>query len=460
MFGQPRIDLLQRFPLLKLAVTSRATNPALTLFTLLVFVFAILTGLVGTPVGSRNFGIIFVWIVWWALLIVGIVPLTGRAWCAICPIPAPGEWLQRRSIVQRGVGSLRSLHWRWPRQLKNMWVQNIGFLLLATFSVMILTRPSLSSAVLLGLMLTALALSLLYDNRVFCRYVCPVSGFVGLYAMAAPIELRVRDTQTCLTHTSKDCVTGNTKGYGCPWLVYPGSLQLNTNCGLCMECLKACPKDNIGLFLRPTGKDLVANDKPRLDEAYKALIMLACALLYSVVLGGPWGWLKDWANLSSWSAFGLYAFGFWVINLLIVPTLFAGVTALSRWLSRSQQTLRTLFARYAYALVPLGLSAWIAFSVSFVLTNASYVLATISDPFGWGWDLLGTANMAWRPLAPALVGFVQTGVLIAGLLFSLRTAYQLAKQANESARQALAAWLPLAVFIFGTTTGFLWIYLG
>lgn len=460
MLSQPRLDLLQRFPQLKWVLASRAFQPAVMMLTLLVFVLAMLTGFVGTPVGSRNFGIIFVWIVWWALLIIGLVPLAGRAWCAICPIPAPGEWMQRRSIVQRAMGPLRSLHLRWPRQLKNMWVQNIGFLLLATFSVLILTRPSLSSAVLLGLMLTAVGLSLLYDNRVFCRYVCPVSGFIGLYAMVAPIELRVKDTQTCLAHTSKDCVTGNAQGYGCPWLVYPGSLQLNTNCGLCTECLKTCPKDNIGLFLRPVGSDLTASSNPRLDEAYKALIMLACALLYSVVLGGPWGWLKDWANLSSWSTFGLYALGFWAINLGVLPGLFAATTALSRWLSHSQQTLRTLFTRYAYALVPLGLSAWIAFSVSFVLTNASYVLTTVSDPFGWGWDVFGTAGIGWRPLAPTAIGFLQTGILIAGLLFSLRTAFRLTNESMPSARQAFAAWLPLAVFFFATTTGFLWVYLG
>ncbi len=460
MLGQPRLDLLDRFPPLKRILASRLFQPAFTLLTLLVFVLALLASLLGTPVGSRNFGIIFVWIVWWALLIIVMVPLTGRLWCSICPIPAPGEWLQRRGIVQRTAGALHTLHWRWPRRLKNMWAQNLGFLLVATFSMLILTRPALSGLILFGLMLLALALSAIYDNRVFCRYICPVGGFIGLYAMAAPIELRVKDCQTCKIHTSKDCVTGNAQGYGCPWLVYPGALERNTYCGLCMECLKTCPKDNIGLFWRPADNDLLAAHHHRLDEAYKALIMLACALLYSVVLGGPWGWLKDWANLHSPAHFAIYASGFWAINLLILPGLFLAATALSRRLGDVKISLRNLFVHYAYALVPLGLAAWIAFSLSFLFTNGSYVLTTLSDPFGWGWNLVGTADLAWRPILSSWVGPLQTVALTGGLVFSLRSAYQLVRQQIPNSRHVLKALLPLAAFLFASTTGFLWIYLG
>jgi polyferredoxin len=63
------------------------------------FLLAILSGLFGTPVGNRNFGIVFVWIAWWAVLILVAVPFFGRAWCAVCPIPLPGEWLQRGAIM-------------------------------------------------------------------------------------------------------------------------------------------------------------------------------------------------------------------------------------------------------------------------------------------------------------------------------------------------------------------------
>ncbi len=72
-----RFDLT-RYGWLKTLLESRLLQPVLMLTTLFFFVLAILTGFVGTPVGNRNFGIIFVWIIWWALLIMILVPIFGR----------------------------------------------------------------------------------------------------------------------------------------------------------------------------------------------------------------------------------------------------------------------------------------------------------------------------------------------------------------------------------------------
>jgi plastocyanin len=81
-----RIELT-RIPLLKRLLLWRGFQPVLMLGTLFGFVLAVMTGLFGTPVGSKNFSIIFVWIVWWAVLKIVLVPLTGRLWCTMCPIP-------------------------------------------------------------------------------------------------------------------------------------------------------------------------------------------------------------------------------------------------------------------------------------------------------------------------------------------------------------------------------------
>jgi hypothetical protein len=458
---EDRTDLLERYPRLKPILKSRLFQPALMLASLAVFTLAILTGLFGTPAGSRNFGIIFVWIVWWALLIIALLPLGGRLWCAICPIPAPGEWLQRRGIVARIMAKPLTLGKRWPRRLKNIWLQNFGFLGVALFSTIILTRPHISAWVLLGFVLIGIALSMVYENRIFCRYVCPVGGFIGLYAMTAPLALRVKDAQVCLTHTRKDCVVGNEYGYGCPWITYPGNLTRNTYCGLCTECLKTCPKDNISLYWQPAGQDLLVANKRRLDEAYKAFIMLSCALLYSAVLLGPWGWLKSWANMETLSHWALYAAGFLAINLVLLPGLFWLATAASRWLSGQKNPIKQLFVDYAYALIPMGLAAWIAFSLGFVLINGSYALSVISDPFGWGWNLFSTADVPWAPLGDSvLIMFLQAGALTVGLLVALRTAYRIVRQHQTDARLAFRAVLPIAAFLLAITLGFARLYMG
>ena len=90
---------LTRNPFFKSALKSRYPQLAVFIVMLAGYVFAILAGLVGTPVGSHNFSIVFVWIAWWAILILVAVPFFGRGWCAVCPIPLPGEWLQRGTVL-------------------------------------------------------------------------------------------------------------------------------------------------------------------------------------------------------------------------------------------------------------------------------------------------------------------------------------------------------------------------
>ena len=153
-----------------------------------------------------------------------------------------------------------------------------------------------TALVLLGFMIVAIGTSLVFERRTFCRYLCPVGGFIGLYSQVAPLELRVKDAAVCASHTEKTCYTGSDDGYGCPWLIFPGGLTNNTACGLCTECLKTCTRDNIAIFVRQPGADLLKTTGHKLDEAYKGLIMLACAFIYSTVLIGPWGVLKETAR--------------------------------------------------------------------------------------------------------------------------------------------------------------------
>jgi hypothetical protein len=455
----PKVDLLQIRPV-RWVLRQRAFQWVLTTITLFFFLLAILTGLFGTPTGNRNFSIIFVWIVWWALVIIVLVPLAGRFWCTMCPIPVPGEWAQRRAFIGRRPGKLFGLGRKWPRRLRNIWLQNASFLGVAVLSGILLTRPRATGIVLLLFVVAAFALSLVFERRAFCRYLCPVGGFIGLYSMAAPVELRVRDREVCRMHTEKTCYLGSAEGYGCPWLVFPGALERNTYCGLCTECLKTCPMDNIAINVRTPGLDLLVPRGRRLDEAYKGFIMLACAMLYSAVFLGPWGWLKDIANLASASGYLIYAGSFLAVNLAVVPGLFFGATWLARRVGGLDTSPRKTFVEYAYTLVPLGLLAWIAFSLAFVFVNGSYALGVVSDPFGWGWNLFGTRGFPWTPFLPQLVQYLQVGLLTGGLVAAVYLAYRIGRQNGADHAGALRAAVPITAFLTTATLVFLRLYLG
>ena len=438
---------ITRIPFIKNALKSRYPQMAVFIVMLAGYIFAILAGLIGTPVGSHNFSIVFVWIAWWAVLILVAVPFFGRGWCAVCPIPLPGEWLQRGAVLSPPDKKTKWLNLRWPKFLRNIWLQNISFLLLALFSSVLLTTPNITGIVLAAMLFAAIGLSTIFERRAFCRYLCPVGGFIGLYSQTAPIELRIKDKQVCVTCEGKPCYNGSQAGYGCPWDVFPGGLTKNTYCGLCMECIRTCPHDNIAVNLRPFSADL-AKPSTRMDEAFKAFIMLGSAMIYAGVLLGPWGAFKDAAYNVGTSAWFIYAIIFLAIIFVILP----GFFTLGILKAKSTLPLKQRFASLATALIPLGLMFWVAFSLSFVLTNASYIIAALSDPLGLGWNLFGTANAIWQPMLFSILAPAQTLALVGGLIWSARTAQKAANEIRTSSISVIA-------FNFILTLVMLWLLL-
>jgi len=463
-----RIDLFSTLPWLKRLVRVRSFQFLAILPNLLLFYLFILAGLFGSPIGNRNIIIVFVWILWWFVLIAALVPFGSRLWCTMCPLPFFGDWVQRRALVQVRIGKtvgLRNqffgLNKRWPKRLSNIWLQNFGFLFLATFSTLLVTRPIVSVVVLGGLIVLATVLALVYRLRAFCNYVCPISGFLSLFSMAAMMELRSKDKDVCLKCRSKACTTGSEQGWACPWYVYMGKLDRNNYCGLCFECVKSCPNDNISLFLRPFCSDTRIKSY---DESWKAFIMLVLAMAYSVTLLGPWGTLKDWANISeagNWTGFLIYAGVTWFVALVGFPLLYAGSIWLGRKLSGTDAvTIKDLFIRYSYTLVPLGLLAWIAFSVPLVMVNGSYIVTVISDPLGWGWNLFGTAEWPWKPFYPEYTTPIQIALLLIGLYYALKRGYEIALTLYHDERRAARSLIPTGALVVAVTLAFLRLYVG
>jgi hypothetical protein len=100
----------------------------------------------------------------------------------------------------------------------------------------------------------------------------------------------------------------------------------------------------------------------------------------------------------------------------------------------------------------MGLTAWIAFSLSFVMTNASYVVASLSDPLGLGWNLLGTAELAWQPVLTAGVAPAQTLALVGGMIWSARVAQKAAAEVKISP-------IPVMIFCGITVLVMMWLLL-
>jgi len=471
------LDIFARVPSLAWLAHRRWFPLVLTLSLLGFLALFLGAGVVGTAVGNGNGLIVFVWILWWVVLISVLAPVASRSWCAVCPIPFFGDWAQRRTLLgvrvaspgtdRRRVGLRigRNIYFglsrRWPRALSNIWLQGAGFLLFATFSAVLLTDPLASAVAIGGLLVVATAVALVFQRRTFCRYLCPVGGFVGLYSTASTVTVRSRDASVCGSCRDKGCVAGNESAWGCPWLEFPNRMNRANSCGLCLECVKACPHDNMSLFLRPP---FTEGRLEGWDEAFKAWLMLALALAYSAVYLGPWGPLKDIANVAvsgDWLGFLGFASGLWALALVVVPGLFLVAAGLGRRLAGSPAVPWKAFAlSCASSAVPFGLLAWVAFSVPLALVNGSYVLSAASDPFGWGWDLFGTAHVPWTPLVPEWTPLLQAGLVLSGQAAGLRSGWTESLAVYGDRRRALTGFGPTATLLSGLSVLLLWFHVG
>ncbi|MBW8015739.1 MAG: 4Fe-4S binding protein [Planctomycetes bacterium] len=464
-----RIDLFKLIPLTKKICQWRSLQFLLVFPTMVIFLVFLYSGLFGSTVGNRNIIVIFVWIFWWFLLITFMVPFASRIWCLVCPFPFFGEWFQRLAFIKVRVGKMLGmrnkmygLNKRWPKFLSNIWLQNILFLGMCTFSAMLLTRPIVSVIALGGLFFIATVLSMIYRQRTFCMYLCPVGGFQGLYAMTSMLELRATDKEVCRkTCKTKNCLTGSEKGWGCPWFQYMGKMERNNYCGMCMECVKSCPNDNISLNVRPFCSDTLIKGY---DEAWKSFIMLALAMVYSVTLLGPYGTIKDWANVAetrNWKGFGIYAAIIWFTALVAIPSVWALGAWLGKVLSGSDKvSTKEIFIRYSYMLVPLGLLAWIAFSFPLIMINGLYIVSIVSDPLGWGWNLVGTADIPWAPIFSEYTAHVQIPLLLLGLFYAIKRGYDISLSLYQDKAKAARSLIPLGVVCTVVVLAFLKLFTG
>lgn len=418
--------------------------------------------------GNYNFGIMVVWIFWYSMLMLFMVPLVGRLWCMVCPFPLIGEWFQRGRLLGVVRQKLRGRNKRWPNKWRNLWPLVILFWVSTWFSGFFTVRPMASFIFIGTVVLTAIVMAFIFEKRTFCLFVCPVSGFQGLYANFSACEVRVKDPQICAKHTPKTCALGSEKGYGCPWMELPFEMNRNTYCGLCLECFKTCPYDNMAFNLRPPGADFLSERRRTddiyrrrgTDESFKALTMLGIFFSFFIAFQGPYGKIKDMLRAKTAGGFFSYIAEAALVDFLIIPAVFLFFAWLSRLASRNKAVkLKQVFVNFSYSLVPLGVALWAAFSLGIILPNGSYLAAVISDPFAWGWNLFGTKAFPWTPFLTQAMPYLQMGVVLIGLLFALEYGFKFSQATYTNESEVRCGWLPIFGFLILFTIGCLGLFL-
>jgi polyferredoxin len=455
-------DLLKKSGFLRRIVISRYTQAALMLITMVMIYIVILTSVFGTKVSGRNIGVLLMWAIWLFALVAIITPFFGRFWCTICPLPFFGDLMQRKSFFNPIKGKTKKynnkfsgLFLKWPERLKNDWLRLLVFLLLATFSTTLVATPFISGITVLMLMLVPTLTSVIWELRAFCRYICPVSVFVSPFSRMSTLSLRNKSQDVCDQCKPKYCEKGNISGWGCPYGLNVGEIKENSDCGLCLECIRSCTYNNVSLFRRPFASERGTRN---ISEAWMTMATFTISIIYCVLYLGPWPLVRDYVNIldkHNWDLFGRYSVIMWTLVLILVPGIIYFLSLLGLKLAKTKGTQREIFLEYAGSLLPFALMNWIAFVIPMLFVNITFIKQSLSDPFGWGWDFFGTANTPWHQFLPQFIPWFQAIAVLTGLYLSLRNIRKSRIFYELNPKQVLKSSLPISLFLTGVAAAML-----
>jgi hypothetical protein len=137
-----------------------------------------------------------------------------------------------------------------------------------------------------------------------------------------------------------------------------------------------------------------------------------------------------------------------------VPGLLYLLSIAGKRLSGISRSIKEIFFMYAGTLLPLGLLIWIAFVIPMLFVNVTFIGQSLSDPFGWGWDFFGTANIPWHQFLPQYVPWFQAVLILLGLHLSLRNSMKMWKSIPMTPKLILAN-LPIGLFLITVAIGML-----
>ena len=119
---------------------------------------------------------------------------------------------------------------------------------------------------------------------------------------------------------------------------------------------------------------------------------------------------------------------------------------------------RSLVADFLPSLVPIALVYAVAHYFTLLLVQGQFALPLASDPFGYGWDVLGLAGYEpdLAPLSPNTVWYVQVGALVAGHAAGLAIAHDRAVSILP-VRAALRSQYAMLALMVLYTVGGMWL---
>src|SRR5215510_6554028 len=451
------MDLL-RLPLIGSLLTRRHARTLLQIPLFIISAAMIFHGLFGPQLAPRNLATTLTWVHFRGALVF-VLLFAGNVFCLACP------FMLVRNVVRKFVRPVRN----WPRRLRNKWL-SIGLFVAMLFVYEWLdlwASPWWTAWLIITYFAGALVIDSIFKHATFCKFVCPIGQFNFVAATASPLEVAVRDADVCNSCATKDCIRGVREEAaplvviqrGCELALFQPRKTGNLDCTFCLDCVQACPHDNVGIISRVPATELTSDPvrsgigflSKRKDLAALTIVFSFGALLNAFGMVSPVYALERWLASLFRVNYELPVLAF-IFGLFLVcePVLLIGIAAwLSRTWSGSAKPLLSLAARYSYSLAPIGFGIWLA-HYGFHFLTGLYTIVPVTQAALGGQPHWGTPGFP-----PNVVQLFEFGFVFLGLLGSLLVSYSsaIAEKVDHPSR-IFALWAVVALIM---TAGALWL---
>jgi hypothetical protein len=193
-------------------------------------------------------------------------------------------------------------------------------------------------------------------------------------------------------------------------------------------------------------------------DARPGTTALIAVVLGSVAFDGlsRTNWWEDVLHARAEATDFVLNLGGLAVAVSFVALTYLAAVELAGVLARARRELRTAFLG---SLVPIAFAYLVAHYFSLFVLQGQFVIQLLSDPFGFGWNLVGTKD--FRPdltlLAPRTIWYVQVGALVVGHVLGLVLAHDRALRLFRSRRSALRAQYAMLGLMVLYTVGGMWI---
>ena len=432
----PRLNLLRWVPA-RVLVHPAALLPW-RVASVVLFLLVITAGLIGKQEPTDNLAPTLVWIVWWVGMAY-ISALTWNVWSLINPWKIIFGWAESIWGVL-GLGADLSLRKQYPKEF-GVWPGFLLFLAFAWAELVFVDSAIPGHIARMAIIYSAITWTgmVIYGREQWLRHGEAFTLIFGFLARFAPLEIRTLDSDVC-----REC---------------PVDCQdMDVECIDCDYCFGNATNGNRELNLRPFAAGLLRNEGVSVAAAATVVLLLS-TVTYDGLTATPL-----WANIYDSVLQGDSSPSFaGTLGLIVFPLLFGGAylgfASLMAFAVGSRLGVGAAAKGFVYSLIPIALAYHLAHFLSFLLIQGQLIIPLASDPFGFGWDLLGTVDYRVNIaiINARTTWFLAVGAIVVGHVISVYLAHTIGLRILKDRGLALRSQYPLLGLMVGYTMISLWI---